>query len=77
MVKLKNIVKKDNIISCDYFPENGVESGHLEIDFTNRKTILVTDAVVGDNFYVQHARNALLELAKKTEVPKERNIVWY
>ena len=55
---LKNVKRTDNIIECDYFPENGTSFGHIALninkkDFIESKCIMEiskTDDFKNDNF---------------------------
>ena len=39
MVILKNVKRTDNIIECDYFPENGTSFGHIGLNINKKEFI--------------------------------------
>lgn len=39
MVILKNLIKNNSYIECDYFPEGKNRCGHIKYDYINKKLI--------------------------------------
>ncbi|MDU2064420.1 MAG: hypothetical protein E6713_06210 [Sporomusaceae bacterium] len=79
MVFLKNILKTDNKISCNYSPENTKEVGFVEVDIETRNYIKkeTTKYDSGSDSYVSKVRFKLLDLAKMDKIPTESRVVWY
>ena len=82
MVKLKNITKIDNFISCDYYPEGEIECGFFKIDIKNNFDIVehVVAPYVKDwifNPYFHRAKNRLIKIVNDNPLPKEQLVMWY
>ena len=45
MVILKNVKRTDNIIECDYFPENGTSFGHIALNI-NKKDFIESKCIM-------------------------------
>ncbi|MCD8026033.1 MAG: hypothetical protein LUF33_03650 [Clostridiales bacterium] len=80
MVKMFNIKKKNNTISCNYTPETSNEQGYIEVDVATHeiKKIDYSAYEYGKKMYVAHVRSKLSELLNsKGDIPKEALVVWY
>ena len=67
MVILKNVKRTDNIIECDYFPENGTSFGHIALninkkDFIESKCIMASEDE-NTRFYYNHAASKLMKIS--------------
>lgn len=78
MIVLRNIVKENDIIEADYYPENGKTFGHIKVDL---KTEEVISCIRAEGYEagsgVAHALNALLKMSDLEEMPKEKTVMWY
>lgn len=80
MVKIFDIKKNDNIVSCSYTPETSTLKGYVEIDVTTHevKNVKYSDYKYGKKMYVAHVRSKLSELLKTNNpLPKEITVNWY
>lgn len=78
MIKLKNIVKDDNIISCDIFPEDSVSCGSLFYDIVENsvKSYELPAGYEWCKKHIVHAKNALREMVDSNQIQKEKLIMW-
>jgi len=79
MIKLKNIVRNDNISYCDIYPEDSSKAGKLKIDNLSGE---VLDYELPEGYehcinHVNHARYCLVNLAKQNSEVKNTISVWY
>jgi len=80
MVRLKNIIRKDNRIICDAYVEDC--SVPIALAFDERTGILA-DVVFPSGYeyctshIYSHARRFLASLRGKEHLPSERIIMWY
>lgn len=79
MVKLFNILIKEDIISCDYIPENCSKVGHVTMDISTKEItdIKYSEYEHGKKLYVSHVRKKLAEIINLPEIPKEVVSIWY
>lgn len=80
MLKLFNIVMKDDEISCDYTPETSDKVGHVVVDTKSFeiKKVRFSDYEFGKKMYVSHVRSELEKiLTSKAQIPNEITTVWY
>ena len=77
MVKLKNIKKSNNTITCDFWPEDSELPGTLTVN-------LVTQKIESCEFpseyewcenHAQHSARYLLNTSDN--LPKEKTLFWY
>lgn len=72
MVILKNIKKTNDIISAEYYPEGKEPKGFM---------MLRGNEVVEHNntssFAAPHVKRELQRLAKLSNIPKEKTVLWY
>lgn len=81
MVILKNVKRTDNIIECDYFPENGTSFGHIALninkkDFIESKCIMASEDE-NTRFYYNHAASKLMKISKTDDFKSEYMVAWY
>ena len=78
MVKLKNIKKNDSVIECSIIPEDSVLEGRLSIDIQTGETVAFTlpEGYEWCLKHVEHAKQALIDLERAKELPKEKTIMW-
>lgn len=80
MIKLKNIVNEDGILSCQVFPEDSELAGNIKVDLNN-KQIISFNLPSGYEWcknHLQHAKDYLLKLYISGEnIPKEKTLMWY
>lgn len=80
MVKLFNIKKSDNLISCNYTPETSSLKGFVEVDAKTQEVSKVeySEYEYGKKTYVAHVRSKLSELLSANKpIPKEIVVSWY
>ena len=86
MVILRNLIKtSDNIIECDYYPEDRKTYGHVSINVETRK-IIEKDSKREENdeidMYFNHAALKLLKIGetdafKNNSFKSEYSVMWY
>lgn len=78
MVVLRNIERKKDTIEADFYPEDSKEAGHVVVDIESKKIISKVD-VKGYEFfsYAHHAKNGLIDLIEKEELPEKYIVMWY
>ena len=79
MVTLTNIVKNNELIECDYNPEDSDHLGHI-IVFQNKKLppkIKYSDYQYGKNTYANHVVRRLIELFDQETIPEKDIVMWY
>ena len=72
MVILKNIRKNNDTISADYYPEGKEPKGFM--------MLRGNEAVEHNNassFAASHVKRELQRLAKTSNLPKEKTVLWY
>lgn len=75
MVVLKNIVKNDKYISCDYYPEGKVV---VDVKDSDKFKITKSNYDKDTKFFSAHVLYALWDfLEEDIETPKEKTIMWY
>ena len=79
MVRLEKIKRNNNTIEACFFPEDSKKAGFIAIDIISGKTIGVTDAPGYEDAssYFHHARNRLLDLSQKKDIPEKCTVMWY
>lgn len=82
MLKLINIAIGLKEIEADYIPENSDKSAHITLDIKTKD--YNAESIEGfDSMYARMAANGLirsleeLSSGKRTELPKERTVMWY
>lgn len=75
MVILKNIVKDENTIRCNYFHEDEAEAFEMVLDYHTGTVLKATDPSLGG--YNSHAKQKLLRLAKMDNPPSSAYEIWY
>lgn len=74
MVVLKNIIKKNDYIQAEYYPENSPKKGFMKIripDFT------VIEHDNASSISASHVRRELIELSSQKIIPKQKTVLWY
>lgn len=74
MLVLKNIVRKDNYIEAEYYPEAQDKKYKITV---NLETSEVDDHGSRASGYLSHAKNKLLRLSKLEKLPQEATEIWY
>lgn len=79
MLKLKNIEKKNCIISAEYDPENSGELGNISIDVQDGSLVESKASKMDSSFpiYLNHAVDALRKLKDEKELPEEKLVMWH
>lgn len=80
MVKITNIKIDENIVSCNYYPEDGDKYGFISYDMENDKYIdrICSDEGKNEDMYIGHAIHKVIQIVQeKKEIPKEAYSVWY
>ncbi len=77
MIKLKNIKKNNDTISCLIYPEDSKEPGNLIINLSTKvEKYNLPDGYDWCKYHVSHASRALIELAQQKDIPSEKLIMW-
>ena len=79
MIRLKNINKNGNTITCEAYVEDCRESIQLEFNIT-KQTLSAEPLPKGYEYckmHITHARRHLEKMAETGEIPPERLIMWY
>lgn len=78
MIKLKNIVKNENVIHCDIIPEDSVSCGSLlyDIDSDEIKSYSLPNGYEWCKKHIIHAKDALREMVSSNQLQKEKLIMW-
>ena len=86
MVILKNVKRTDNIIECDYFPENGTSFGHVALDINKQDFVeskcITANEDVNTRFYYNHVASKLMKISKTDDFKNnnfksEYMVAWY
>ena len=79
MIRLKSIRKTDALIECDIIPEDSKENGHLIVDASSGtiKDYSLPKVYEWCKNHVIHAKDMLLKLAKMSDIPQEKLVMWY
>ena len=78
MVKLKNIKRINNSISCDYRAEDDADFGYIKVDLNSREFIEhIPCKRISANTYAMHAKRKLIELANENPLPTDSIVMWY
>lgn len=79
MLKLKNIKRTNDVISAEYDPEDSGELGSVSVDIKSKEITDYRLSKLDEDFpiYLNHAADALVEMASKKELPEERLVMWY
>lgn len=79
MIKLENIQKHNDIISCNAFLEDSVTAVVLKYNTSKDEfeTFSLPKGYEWCSSHITHARQYLKTLNDKADVPKERLIMWY
>lgn len=81
MLRLKNIEIDNNIISCEIFPEDSVQSGKLKVDINSQDIISYTLPAGFEwcKSHVHHAKKYLLSNLKEIlHTPiHDKIVMWY
>ena len=80
MIKLKNIVNENGVLSCQLFPEDNQKAGNIKVDVCNNQVISF-NLPIGYEWcknHIQHAKDSLLKLYISGEsIPKKKTLMWY
>ncbi len=79
MITLKNIERKNGIISSDYYPEAETVGGFISVDMKSGEIVEIKpgNAPWSVPAVRYHGRKRLLELSKQKDIPKESIVMWY
>ena len=73
MIRLENIKRTDEYISADYEFDYDSKAGTIRVKLSDGSAELNGDTGYGWS----HARDALLDLAKKEKIPSSYTVMWY
>lgn len=78
MIRLKNIKKNNSLIECDIIPEDSSQSGHIVVDVISEeiKEYSLPEGYKWCKNHVTHAKNKLIELSTKDNIPNEKLVMW-
>lgn len=74
MVILKNIIKTNDNISADYYPEGKNQKGFMKIRLEDET---IVEHNMSSMFAAPHVMYELRRLAKLDNPPKEKTVLWY
>lgn len=81
MVKIKNIIRNGDTLSCDYYPECKDKKGHVTYSISKKEIVAVTivpDFELPDyKPYAWHACVAMRKFVNKDKFPEEYTSTWY
>ena len=83
MIRLKNIVLENNIISADYYPERSKVGGKISVDAFTGEVVHFEPSPNDSETPSYHAVNRLNEIIRLKErgeiedIPSETCILWY
>lgn len=79
MIKLTNIKRTGKTLEADFYPESTTAPGRVALDIETSKLILKEnpDGYQDSISDTVHARQALIELAAKEELPESYVVMWY
>ena len=78
MIKLRDIRRINNIISCRILPEDATSFGSLVVDVSNH-SIMAYDLPDGYKWcinHVHHAAEALYRMDSTNIITTEKNVTW-
>lgn len=79
MVRLRNIKRNNEIMSCEFIPEGSSECGTLVINTESKKieSCLFPSGYEWCKSHVSHAADYLIEIASDEMIPEQRTLMWY
>lgn len=78
MIRLLNIVRDDECITCDFVPEDAETAGEMSVDLkTGEVQYTVPEGYEWCKSHVSRAIRTLQELACEEKVPQKKTIMWY
>lgn len=80
MVRIFNIRENDNVVSCNYTPEDSNLEGYVEVDKTTYeiKDVKYSEYEYGKKMYVSHVREKISEIINSQKsFPNEITAIWY
>ncbi len=78
MLKLKNIVIENNIISCNITPEDSKSSGTMQYDVENDKVLMFSfpEGYEWCEPYIAQATQ-FFRNSDKSKLPNEKVLIWF
>ena len=77
MVRLKNIQFLDGTAEADYYPEDGLEKGHIVVSIKTEEILRFERAGNMGDSYLGHVRARLVQMYKEGNTQKECLLMWY
>ena len=77
MLRLKNVKIGSEYAEADFYPEDGLEHGHVVIDLSSEEIVSCADVPGYGASYRGHALQRLVEMAKKNDTRSECLVMWY
>lgn len=79
MIRLKNITRNGDTVTCDIIPEDSKERGTLTVDLLKEDIAAYTlpPGFEDCRVHVRHACTAIIEDVKADTLPRERLVMWY
>lgn len=79
MVKLKNIKKNHDLISCDFFPEDAKTPGNIVYDAAKDEIVSCgyPEGYEWCDNHLSHAVDFLASVSKNDNLPEIKLIMWY
>lgn len=75
MIRLENIREKDDIVKCDFYPENSKNAGTLK--FSRKNNSVEACYPKGYEYCTSHVNHALRFLKSNFDLPTQHTIMWY
>lgn len=79
MIRLINIVRKNDTVMCNIIPEDCKEQGTLTVDLKKEdiQSCKLPEGYEDCRVHVRHACTAIVKDVKNGKLPKERLVMWY
>ena len=79
MIRLINIRKSNNVIECDFYPEDSLEVGSVKVDVITEQVVSFT-LPLGYEYcrqHVNHAKINLIGMKDQSEFQESILVKWY
>lgn len=77
MLRLKNVKIGSEYAEADFYPEDGPKFGHVVVNLSDGEIASCVDVPGYGASYGGHARQRLVEMAKKKDTRSECLVMWY
>ena len=79
MIRLKNIVRDGDTVTCDIIPEDSKNAGTLTVDLQKEDIAAYSLPPGYDDckIHIRHACTAIIQDIKAGKLPPKRLVMWY